>query len=248
MENYLEFNGLKHYPLGQAKLEIIEENLIVSNISDSGLDGVSIHVDGSNDFEANFQEVTFEPGVVITSNLSGVDNYGRVKVINQQTTYVDSEGLCRFAFNSKLLGERAKLKALLDGEVTFEKEYTIPQDNPDVNWWWVGVVVAVAKYVADHVDYTSTTETYTGADGKTITKTTTTKSWNGDSKKTSSSASIGSVKVIDVDGDEFEADMLYLESSNETTNDSLLYEPQMLDIYLKGVNSFTITNEMYNRD
>lgn len=103
---------MKHYPLGQAKLEIVAENLVVSNISDSGLDGVSIHVDGNNNFEANFQPVTFEPGVVITSNLSGVDDYGRVKVVNQQTTYVDTEGLCRFAFNSNLL-EKSKIKGSL---------------------------------------------------------------------------------------------------------------------------------------
>ena len=205
MKNYLEFNGLKHYPLGQAKLEIIEGNLEISNISDSGLDGVSIHVDGNNNFEANFQPITFKPGVVITSNLSGVDNYSRVKVFNQQTTYVDSEGQCRFAFNSKLLGKKAKLKALLDGEVVFEKEYDNPQDNPEVNWWWVAAVVAVAEYVANHIDYKSETVTYTDSEGKTTTKTTTTKSWEGNSKTTSSGQPIGRVRVVDVDGDEFEA-------------------------------------------
>jgi len=82
MTNYVEFNGLKHYPIGNAQLNIVDGKLVVSNISDSGLDGVSIHTNGNNSFEMNLDPIDFEPGVVITQNLSGQDNYGRVKVVN----------------------------------------------------------------------------------------------------------------------------------------------------------------------
>ena len=44
MATYVEFKGLKHYPLGDAKLELVEGKLKVSNFGKSGLDGYYVEL------------------------------------------------------------------------------------------------------------------------------------------------------------------------------------------------------------
>jgi|GEM_PF-6433796 len=138
---------------------------------------------------------------------------------------------------------------MLDGAITFEKEYDNPEYAPESNWFWVGYLIGYTiAVVVTHIDYesTKTTTTTTNSDGitTTITTTTTKKSWNY-SSKSSSGGTNNSSKISDFEGNQFEADMLYLSNSVDATNDELVYDVQMLDIYVKGKSSFSITQEMY---
>jgi hypothetical protein len=72
MANNLEFNGFKIYPVGKAKLSIEDRVLRVSEISDSGLDGILIDTNGKGKYTINFGElatISENKGVLKTSTL-----------------------------------------------------------------------------------------------------------------------------------------------------------------------------------
>src|SRR5699024_1614816 len=169
----------------------------VSNIGDSGLDGVSIRTESNGKWEGSFTPVTISKGKGYTVNIIGRDGYDRIKTINQQaTTYIgmDKEYPIGFSFNSYLLSKKVTLIAERNGEIVFEQEYKNPIYDPKINWWVV--VVVVAAYVLDHIDYKQ--ETVKDGDGN-ITKTITTKS-------------VGNCSCKTTDGKKIEADRLYLKS------------------------------------
>jgi len=196
MANYVEFKGLRHYPIGDSKLELSEKGLLISNLGDSGLDGVSIRTKGINNWEASFLPIKMTEEKCYTYNLIGEDGYGRIKTMNQQAVTFnpnqkDSNAL---SFNSYLLARRITILAEKDGKIIFEQEYDNPNFNPKINWWVV--VVAVAIYIADNVDYKHTV--IRDKDGN-VTGTETTTSWNGSTWKMP-------------DGKSVEADKFYLKS------------------------------------
>lgn len=235
MANYVEFKGLQHYPIGDAKLEVTEKGLKVSNIGNSGLDGVSIRTEGNGQWEASLlpMEITKDKGCTV--NLIGRDGYDRIKTLNQQaTTYmgIDKDYPVGFSFNSYLLSKKVTLTNETDGKIVFEQEYDNPVDDPKVNWWVIAVVVAV--YVLDHIDYKHQTK----KDGNgNVTSTTTTESWNGNSCKTT-------------DGKKVTADKFYLKSEisfpDPLTPESLI-EAQEVQILGKNLGDFTITDESYGK-
>lgn len=197
MARFLEFMGLKHYPIGQAKLETTDKGLSISNIGDSGLDGVAIRTNGIEDLDISFlpQEMTNEKSY--TFNLIGEDGFGRIKTMNQQsiTLNPNDKNSNLLSFNSYLLSKKVTILAEKDGKIIFEQEYDNPNYNPKINWWVVAVAVAV--YVADHVDYKH--KVIKDGDGN-VTGTETTTSWNGSTWRMP-------------DGKPIEADRFYLQSN-----------------------------------
>src|SRR5690606_26584653 len=68
----LEFNGFKIYPTGNAKLSIENGILRISEISETGLDGILIDTNGSDKYTINFNELAMiseNKGVLKTSTL-----------------------------------------------------------------------------------------------------------------------------------------------------------------------------------
>ncbi len=197
-------NILKHYPLGEATLKEIDGKLIVSNITDSGIDGIAINTEGINEWSLNFK--AFEIGKNNTFNLShlATDNFNRLKVIAQQSIYYDENtNKISFAFNSKMLSDKVLLVAKKEGKIVFKGQYLTPRDNPCVNWW--PIAVAVGLYILDKVDYKYISTT----DSEGNTTITQEISWN--SKST----------TIQTDGGvEFEADELLFYSTLHYPKDS----------------------------
>lgn len=108
MARLIEFKGLKHYPIGQAQLETTDKGLKISNIGDSGLDGVSIRTNGIEDLDISFlpQEMTNDKSY--TFNLVGEDGFGRIKTMNQQSVTLnpDNKNSNLISFNSYLLSKK----------------------------------------------------------------------------------------------------------------------------------------------
>ena len=238
MARFIKFKGLKHYPIGQAKLETTDKGLKVFNIGDSGLDGVSIRTEGNGEWEGSLSPIKITKERGCTVNLIGRDGYNRIKTINQQaTTYLgtDKEYPIGFSFNSYLLSKKVTLIMEKDGKTVFKQKYDNPIYDPKINWWVV--VVAVAAFVIDHIDYKQVT--VKDGDGN-VTKTVTTKSVGG--------ANSSSCKTTD--GKRIKADRIYLVSEynfpDPLTPQSAI-DAEEVQIIGKNIDDFTIENERYEK-
>jgi hypothetical protein len=153
MSNCLK--NLNYYPMGNVEIETTEQSIILKNFSNSGIDGILIDTGGVDDFVLNFKE--FQIGITNSFNVThfGVDEYGRLKALMQQTFYYNPKtNSVEVAFNSKLLAPSIILKGDNDGAVAFIGRYITPPYNPTINWW--PLVAAVGLYVIDKVDYSYT--------------------------------------------------------------------------------------------
>lgn len=197
MARFIEFKGLKHYPIGDAALDITDKGLKVSKIGDSGLDGVSIRTNGIESLDISFLPLEMTSEKSYTFNLIGEDGFGRIKTMNQQaiTLNPDNKNSNLISFNSYLLSEKITILAEKNGKIIYKQEYDNPNNNPKVNWWVVGVAVAI--YIANHVDYKH--KVIKDKDGN-VTGTETTTSWNGSTWRMPGGKSI-------------EADRFYLQSN-----------------------------------
>lgn len=234
MPRFIEFKGLKHYPIGQAELETTDKGLRISNIGNSGLDGVSIRTDGKEDLDISFLPQKMTPDKSYTFNLIGEDGFGRIKVLNQQSITLNPKEINSniLSFNSNLLSKKVIISAEKDGKIIFEQEYNNPNNDPKINWWIVAVAVAI--YVADHIDYKHTV--IKDKDGN-VTGTETTTSWNGSTWRMP-------------DGKAIEADRFYLKStfnfpdSLEPKREIKIREVQIL---CRNLEDFIITDEVSNK-
>ncbi|MFY9353122.1 MAG: hypothetical protein WBI87_05390 [Bacteroidales bacterium] len=218
-------DNLKHYPLGEAKLEKIDDKLIVSNLTDSGIDGIAINTEGINEWELTFN--AFEIGKNNTFNLShfATDKNNRLKIIAQQSIYYDENtNKISFAFNSKLLSDKVLLVAKNKGEIIFIGEYLTPRDDIKCAPWWP-IVAAAAVYILERVDYRR--EKTTDSEGNTTT--TTIISWEPQKSTTFQTG-----KDI-----EFEADELLLYSK--------LYYPKGSEDNIDEIKEIQITARNYKK-
>lgn len=208
MANSVEFNGLMHYAIGDAQLEVVKGQLIVSNIGDSGMDGVAIRTEGAAKFETEMIQQELSAGQSIYVSHVGVDNYGRVKTVGERAIYFDPiEGKTAFAFNSKLLEDQVRLRATLDGTTVFDTTFNNPENDPRINWWQI--LVAVVIFVLDHIDYEHSTTT--NSDGSS--STTETYSWGSVANPGGGGGNGTTFETFD--GQRFTADRLYLESTKD---------------------------------
>jgi len=231
MSNSVTFNGLTYYPIGAAQIEIVDGNLLVSNISNSGLDGVAVRTEGANSWQTSLQDISIEEGQEFYISHIGVDSSGRTKTLNEQVVAFNLEkGKTAIAANSKLMSKKFKIIGKLNGEITFEKEYDNPTFDPDVNYIWL---LYILLYILEHADYEY--EVTTHPDGSQTTRELF--SWNGSANQG------GGEPIQTFDNQTFEADRIYIETEDNYPDG--VPSDQTIDIQEvrmigKGIGEFTI--------
>jgi len=232
------FKGLQHFPLGNAILEENGENLTVSNMSSCG-DGFSVRTTDIDDWEVKITPIELGSGQAISYSLIGKDGYNRLETIGQTSVFVNEEGQTVIAVNSKLMANKIKLTGKLNGQTTFTGIYDNPSCNcddvHDTHENWIPLVIAAAAVIVAAFDYKK--ETVRDGAGNIISETTT-KSFGG----------AGSINFQDRDGNEFEADHLFMESTFQfepAIPSKYGQNPSEIQFMFCNINQITLTDEIY---
>jgi len=145
-------SNTNYYALGEARLERTESSLRLTNLTNSGLDGIIIDVDGADEFELNFTPFEIKERNSFNVSHIGIDEWGRLKTIGQQSIYFNpNTKQVEVAFNSRLLSKNGLLLQALQGDqIVFQGHYPLPIQDTRTNWW---PVVAAAVWVISKVDY-----------------------------------------------------------------------------------------------
>ncbi len=207
-------------------------------------DGVLIRTPGIKNFEAEFENgIEISEDVAITSTLTGKDGFNRLETLAQAAIYKDGDKT-GIAVNSKLMGRYIRLKATKDGETVFSGQYINPdfqccdsEKDPNENWILTALTIAVVILV--FTDYEKET---VKEDGKVTKETTTVSVGNGGSGG-------GSIVFNDRDGNEFEADHLYISSSFEYPKGKdvkYVHDPHSYQLSFCNIDDVTIKNEEYD--
>ncbi len=235
MTNY---KGLQHFPLGNAILENVGENLLVSNMSSCG-DGFSVKTPNIADWEVSISPFQLATGQGISYSLIGKDGFSRLETIGQASIFINANGQGAIAVNSKLMASKIKLTAKLNGQTSFTSVF----DNPSCNCSeirnthenWLPVAIAIATLVVAAVDYKK--ETKKDANGKVIEETTTV-SFGG----------AGRAAYQDPLGNEFEADHIFIESTfrfDPSIEAVFEQHPNEVQLMFCNIAQVTLTNEIY---
>ena len=234
----IEYKGLKHYPLGDATLELNGDNLVLNANSDIG-DGLTVDIAEYSDWELKFDNHELSNNQSINTSLIGVDGFNRIKTIGQTSIFINQEGRGSLAVNSKLMGKTIKMIAVKNGEIVFQEEYDNPsycQNDPiDSAENWIYIAIAIATLIVTAVDY-KVEKTY-DANGN-LTQTKTTKSFG-----------IAGIAFQGRCGDEFNADHIYVESSfnyNPSLNPIFVNTPNQVQFMCNGINEIVIHDEVYS--
>lgn len=144
MTNY---KGLQHYPLGNAILENIGENLSVSNMSSCG-DGFLVRTPNIADWEVKINPFELAPGQAISYCLIGKDGFNRLETIGQASLFINENGQGSIAVNSKLMASKIKLTAKLNGQTSYVSIFNNPSCNcsefKDTHENWILIALAIA--------------------------------------------------------------------------------------------------------
>lgn len=165
--------NVKYYPLGEAELELTDTSLKIKNLTNSGIDGIMIDVNGAEDFVLDFKD--FQIGIDNSLNVShlGIDEWGRLKTLAQQSIYFNPDtNRVETSFNSRLSSKKGiLLQGLEDDKIVFRGRYPNPEFDPCINWW--PLVGAAVGWVVSKIDYE-----YIHTSGPDGTTTTHKVSWN----------------------------------------------------------------------
>lgn len=130
----MQFNGFDVFPCGDATLAINNNVLTVSNVGNSGLDGVLIKVDSHNDYTVNFGDLTTiseNNGVLKCTSLVR-NNYGQVTTDVESYKWYDADTQkVVIGYNASLLPGNYNIWGKLNGVEVFNiPNGTIPT-SPD---------------------------------------------------------------------------------------------------------------------
>ena len=168
MENYLELDGLRIYPKGNAVIKKQEnDNTIEVAKLQETTDGIIIETEKANTFDLFLAPITIQKD--------------RWKTVSQWAySYDPDTNKGQLAFNSLLEGDKILLQAFKNGEEVYNEIILNNNDSTDKNWIVVAIlVVAAASVVLSNIDYSTETKTVVGPDGKVTTTTTKKKSFGG---------------------------------------------------------------------
>ena len=232
--NYVDFKGLKHYPIGNTNLQMEGENLNISNFQNCS-DGLMVYAPEISDWKATTNDIEIVDGVSLTSTMLAKDGYGRIKVIGQQAIYFDPEtGQAKIAYNSKLLAPTFSFIGEFQGEEVFNVEFENPNCDPNTNW--ILVAVAVGALIVSAFDYKKVTTVE-----------------NGEVTKTETTVSFGGAGIVNPGGGggggEHEIDHAYIRSEmNYPDGLPLIKENKLDNIQLAacGIDQLTLTDEKYS--
>lgn len=179
----MEFNGFKIYPVGNAVLNIENNVLRVSGISDTGLDGVLIDTQGKGNYTVNFGElgmIAERTGVLKTSTLKR-NKLNQVVTSFESLKWLDTErGKIISGYNLDYLPEDFTVFGKLEGEVVFEIPGSdlVVADNTKYTIAWIPIATLIVSAIAVAVTIwselrtkkTTSTKTFRDAEGN-VTKT-----------------------------------------------------------------------------
>lgn len=147
----MEFNGFKVTPIGNAELSIENEMLRVSNLSDSGFDGVIINVNDAKGYDIQYPKMTqmSEHNAVLRSTSFMKDEQGQVTAFSETFKRYDKRlDKVLFGFNASYLPKEFNILGRLGKEIVFDinsldleiidTEGDEPQYAPWVVFWHIG--------------------------------------------------------------------------------------------------------------
>lgn len=148
----MNYKGFEVNPIGNATLQILEDKLIVSNIGDSGLDGVRVNTEGLERVAVRLAPFAnlINTGGVVKKTILVKDGLDRVFTNTEQFMfYYPPANKIFIGYNSGLIPDGAKFYGKLEGVEVFEfdiKEEIEPVET-DMPFIW-GLVVLVAVVCA----------------------------------------------------------------------------------------------------
>lgn len=119
----MEFKGIEIYPMGAARLSIVDDKLRVENVSNSGSDGVVINTRGLNNCQIVFDrmpQLGESNGFVRKTSL--FENRRRQVVTGFETLtwYNDRSNKVKLGYNSRFIPNRFHLVGRLNGNTVFD--------------------------------------------------------------------------------------------------------------------------------
>jgi len=234
MNNSIEFKGLKHYPLGDANLEIVDGKLSITNLSSSGFDGVLIDTESKGEWHLKFDPIEeLTAGQALSVQFLGVDNRNRVKTKGEiALSYNTETELPEASVNSWLLPDVVTLVGYLDGEVVYSEDYTVPR-GPETNYWQV-LLFLLKLLMSASFEYKH--KKITDPDGRVTTE----EEWTFD-VNTSRQGTVPNGDEIEVDTFAVKLDREYPEG----TSDSETAPVTAVAIRATGISEMTLVNEIY---
>lgn len=183
MSQKIDFNGFGHFPKGNAEIEIVNNQLIVSNLKDSS-DGVIINTNGVSGMEILMHPHKIKPDEVFGATFNIKDGLERMKTIAQWALTPNIDGKYAFLMvNSRLEGKNIQVIGMKDDKVVYVQDVlnTPCCCDPNSNWIVVAAFVLAAVSVAlANVDYKKETIVKKDKDGNVIsTEEKVTKSFGG---------------------------------------------------------------------
>ena len=121
----MEFQGFKITPIGESKLSIDNGILRVSNISDSGLDGVLINTNGVKGYNIEYSEMSqmTEHNAILRSTSLMKNSFGEIITISDVCKRYDKNtNKILFGINASYLPEKFNILGNLDGKTIFDLE------------------------------------------------------------------------------------------------------------------------------
>lgn len=119
----MEFDGFEILPVGNAKISIDGGILNVSNITNSGLDGIIIYSEDIRDYIVNYGDlssITKQNGVLKTTALQR-NPLGQVTTLSECFTWYDqAKDKVSVGYNSNFLPETFHLYGKLNGEFVYD--------------------------------------------------------------------------------------------------------------------------------
>lgn len=167
------FQGFEVTPLGNAELNIDNGILKVSNIGSSGLDGVMVNVNGSNNYGIGLNAMpVFASGEFLKTSRIAKNSLNQSVVVAEEFKWLDVlTDRIQFGYNAFLLPSQFQTVGLLNGETVFEYDETLnlnesrysDEVETNVRGFWVPLVLAVLAVaaIANKVAETKATKVFT---------------------------------------------------------------------------------------
>ncbi len=135
------FNGRAHYAKRNAMLEVVNNQLVVSNLSHPA-DGVIIDTAGDSGLKVNFLPHTLAQGEVLGATLNMRDGLDRMKSVAQWALCPDSSGTYAcLVVNSHLEGENIQVVGMKNGNIVLCQNFINQPDDPYSNWVMVAIIL-----------------------------------------------------------------------------------------------------------
>jgi hypothetical protein len=143
------FQNFEVTPQGNAQLSINQGKLLISNIGNSGLDGVMVNVSGHDSYEIHFNEIpsVLQGGVMRIATI-GKNSLNQISTISEKIIWYDpATNLVQYGFNMCLLPEQYTLFGKLNGNNVFEIQKHNPI-YPSAKLGWIAIASLIVAVVA----------------------------------------------------------------------------------------------------